>query len=457
MVIPFHYTPTHNRNFQVAQRVLGATIAIPVAIFIRMSDIKYRLVSLLHSSERYIKLDMVYLTKGGFWMTFGQAASSVIALLLTIAFANFLPKETFGIYRYILSLAGVLNVFALTGMNSAVARAVATGHEGALRTSVRYQFKWNLVMLAAFWALAGYYLIQGDSLFATSFLLLGIGVPSTLALNTYGAYLEGKKEFKLANISSVISSLVYAAGMLAAILWSGEVFWLVTAYAVTTFVSTLFFYIVTLRIFKPPITDAGETLTYGRELTFIGFIEPLTSQIDKIILAHFWGPAQLATYSLAMAVPGRLTSFIKTLVGLGSPKFATKTYKEINAVFYKRIFLSMGLGAVTAVVYIVVSPYLFMYLLPQYLDGVFYSQILATSLLFAMPNRFVSLLLVSQKLSRAIFATNITQGVLKIVLYVVLGVWGGIMGLVIAFIALSSVGLLINIFIWRTNSRTALA
>lgn len=429
-------------------------MAVPVAVFIHMPALTHRLVSLLRSSERYIKLDMVYLTKGGFWMSFGQAASSVIALLLTIAFANLLPKETFGIYRYILSLAGVLNIFALTGMNSAVARAVATGHEGALRTSVRYQFKWNLVMLAAFWALAGYYFIQGDSLFATSFLLLGVCVPSTLALNTYGAYLEGKKEFKLANISSVISSLVYAAGMVAAILWSGEVFWLVAAYAVTTFVSTLFFYIVTLRIFKPPITDAGETLTYGRELTFIGFIEPLTSQIDKIILAHFWGPAQLATYSLAMAVPGRLTSFIKTLVGLGSPKFATKTYEEINAVFYKRIFLGMGLGAVTAIAYIVASPYLFMYLLPQYLDGVFYSQILATSLLFAMPNRFVSLLLVSQKLSKVIFTNSLIQGTIKLILFIVLGIWGGIMGLVLAYVAMAFIGMLVNILIWRVATKT---
>lgn len=413
---------------------------------------KERAISILRWSERYTKADMVYLTKGGFWMTFGQAASSVIALLLTIAFANFLPKETFGMYRYILSLAGVLNIFALTGMNSAVARAVATGHEGALRTSVRYQFKWNIVMLGAFWALAGYYLIQGDSLFAMSFLLLGVCIPSTLALNTYGAYLEGKKNFKLANISNVISTLVYAAGMVAAILWSGEVFWLIAAYALTTLAATLFFYVYILRRFNLPATDAGETLQYGRQLTFIGFLEPLTSQVDKIILAHFWGPAQLATYSLAMAVPGRLTSFIKILIGLGSPKFATKTPREINTVFYKRVLQGMSIGALVAIFYIVVSPYLFQYLLPKYLDGIFYSQILAVGLVFAMPNRYVSLLLVSQKLSKAILTNSIIQGIIKIILYVVLGIWGGIMGLVLAFVAVSLIGLLINIVVWRKNS-----
>ncbi|MEK7614422.1 MAG: oligosaccharide flippase family protein [Patescibacteria group bacterium] len=414
-----------------------------------MEKLKLKTVGILRWSERYTKTDMLYLAKGGFWMTFGQTFSSIISLILIIFFANYLPKETYGTYRYILSLAGVLNVFALNGMNSAVARAVATGHEGALRTSVRYQFKWNLLMFTTFFVLGGYYFVNGNSLFATSFLILGIFVPFTLALNTYGAYLEGKKEFKFANISSVISSFMYAAGMLAAILFSGEVFWLITAYAVTTFASTLFFYIVILRKFKPPVAEAGETLKYGRRLTFIGFIEPLTSQIDKIILAHFWGPAQLATYSLAMAVPGRLTSFIKVWVGLGSPKFATKMPEEINTVFYKRILQGMFIGAIVAFFYILFSPYLFKYLLPQYLDGVFYSQILAIGLVFAMPNRYISLLLVSQKLSGTIFTTSLIQVVIKILLYVVLGIWGGIMGLVLAYVAVSFVGMLINIAMWR--------
>ncbi len=425
-----------------------------------MEKLKLKTVGILRWSERYTKTDMLYLVKGGFWMTFGQASSSIISLILIIFFANYLSKETYGIYRYILSLAGVLNVFALTGMNSAVARAVAVGHEGALRTSVRYQFKWNLLMLGAFFVLGGYYFVNGNSLFATSFLILGIFVPSTLALNTYGAYLEGKKEFKLANISSVISSFVYAAGMLAAILLSGEVFWLIAAYAVTTFASTLFFYIVILHRFRLPTPTSsgvgaptesvgGETLKYGRRLTFIGFLEPLASQIDKIILAHFWGPAQLATYSLAMAVPGRLTSFVKVWVGLGSPKFATKTPEEINTVFYKRILQGMFIGAIVAFFYILFSPYLFKYLLPQYLDGVFYSQILAISLVFAMPNRYVSLLLVSQKLSGTIFTTSLIQVVIKVLLYVVLGIWGGILGLVLAYVAVSFVGMLINIAMWR--------
>lgn len=403
--------------------------------------------------EKYTKADMVYLAKGGFWITFGQSASTLLSLVLIIAFANLLPKETYGTYRYILSLASLLNIFTLTGMNSAVARSVATGNEGALRTSVKYQLKWNILMLAAFFVLGGYYLVNGETSFALSFFILGIFVPSTLALNTYGAYLEGKKEFKFASISTVISAFIYVVGVLTAILLSGTVVWLIAAYTLTTFASTLFFYIVIVRRFKPPATaDAKETLRYGKELSFIGFIGPISSQIDKIIVTHFWGPAQLAVYSLAMAVPDRASLFIKNWVGIGFPKFAAKTPQEINTVFYRRILQGMLGGIMITIAYILISPYLFKYVVPQYLEGVFYSQILAINFIFAMPNRYLSLLFESQKLSRLIFIKSLIQNVIAIALYIILGIWGGVLGLVVAQVLNSFTSMLISMAMWRLKT-----
>lgn len=411
---------------------------------------KQHLYTILRKTEKYTKADMVYLAKGGFWITFGQSISTLLSLVLIVAFANLLPKETYGTYRYILSLASVLNIFALTGMNSAVARSVAIGHEGVLRTAVKYQLKWNLLMFAAFFILGGYYFAKGDIQFATSFFILGVFVPPTLALNTYGAYLEGKKDFKTASVSSVTSTSLYVMGVLAAILLSGSVIWLITAYALTTFTATLLFYIFIIRKFKPPpAMEAEETLKYGRELSFIGLIAPISSQIDKILLTHFWGPAQLAVYSLAMAVPDRAVSIIKNWVGIGFPKFSTKTPEEINTVFYRRIAQGMAGGAIFTIAYILISPYLFKYVIPQYLEGVFYSQILAINFIFAMPIRYLSLLFESQKFSRIIFIKSLIQNSIAIALYIILGIWGGILGLVIAQITNSFIGMVVNIIIWK--------
>ena len=102
---------------------------------------KAKITSFLLWSQKYTKADMLYIAKGGFWVMFGQGMNAILSLGLLVAFANFLPKETYGTYRYILSIAGMLSIFTLTGMNSAVSRSVARGSIGILNQTVNYQLK----------------------------------------------------------------------------------------------------------------------------------------------------------------------------------------------------------------------------------------------------------------------------------------------------------------------------
>ncbi|OHA30074.1 MAG: hypothetical protein A3G52_02240 [Candidatus Taylorbacteria bacterium RIFCSPLOWO2_12_FULL_43_20] len=419
-----------------------------------MQNLRNKTHQFLRGTERFFKADMVYLAKGNFWQISGQAISNILSLGLIILFANLLPKETYGLYKYILSLAGALNIFTLTGMNQAIVQAVAAGNDGALRTSVKYQMKWNVMQFIAFLILGTYYLLNDNQYLGISLLVMGIFSPLTFALNTYGAYLEGKKSFRYNSIFSAGSTFIYVAGMVVAIMSGGKIIWLVVAYSFTTFVSTAIFYIITLRIFHPPDTPSSDVLKYGRELTFIGFLAPIVSQIDKIILSHFWGATQLAVYSLATAIPDRVVPLIKSLIGIGLPKFSTKTPEELNKVFYTRIFQGMAVGAVCFVGYFVLSPYLFKYLLPKYLEGVLYSQLLAVSFIFALPNRYIGLLLTSQKLSRLSFISNFIQSIIRVLLYVVLGIFGGILGLISTHVLMSFIGMLINMATWRLHSRS---
>lgn len=411
---------------------------------------------ILRRTERYTHLDMVYFTSGGFWQTFGGVGSNLFAFLLILVFANFLPKETYGTYRYLIALAGLLNIFTLTGMSEAVAQATAVGREGALRTAVGYQLKWNSLLMLVFLTLGGYYLLRENYALTGGLLVLGLTVPFINAFNTYGAYLVGRREFRLNNIFGVFSSFVYTLGMLAAIFWSGEVFFLVLAFALSTLFSNILFYYLTVRKFKPPEEPALDTLRFGRHLTYINLMGPLVGQLDSIILNHFFGPAALAVYSIATAIPNRAIPFIKDFVDLGFPKVAVKTPKEINKAFYKRIAQGLLVGGLFAGAYALIAPYLFTYLMPQYLDAVFFTQLLALNFIFAMPNRYVTVLLNSQRMSRKIFATNFIQNIMRFATYLVLGILGGILGLVIAHIFNSFIGLLINIATWRFPKRHVL-
>ncbi len=408
---------------------------------------------LLLWSQKYTRTDMLYLARGGFWVLLGQSLNSILSLILIVAFANLLPKETFGTYRYILSLAGILGVFTLSGMNAAVSRTVARGEEGVLNRAVTYQLVWNLLMVAAFCLLGGYFLFKDNTELAISFLILGIFVPATQAFNTYGAYLEGKKEFKVANVLSVISTLIYSIGMLISLYLTDAVTWLILVYAATTFLPSILFYLYVTRRYRPSTeNDALDTLQYGRELSYLKLIDPMVSQIDKVVLAHFWGPAQLATYAFAGAIPNRAILLMKSWVTIGFPKFAEKTPVMLNQVFWRRIIQGMGIGTCVSLLYIFIAPYLFTYLLPQYLDGILYSQILSLNFIFALPNRYLNLLFASQRMSKILFKRTLIQNALLIFLYVVLGIQGGLFGLILANVFNNLLGLLLNISLWKKVS-----
>ncbi len=418
-----------------------------------MQSLRHKIYNWLRWSEKYVKTDMVYLAKGGFWQILGQVAISALSFGLIFLFANYLPKEIYGLYRYILSLAGILSIFTLSGMNQAVSQTVATGNEGALRDSVRYQLKWNLVQFVAFCALSSYYFYNENISLALPLFIIGIFAPLTQAFNTYGAYLEGKRQFRLNNIFSITSTAIYSVGMMLVIMLSGKVTLLILVYALTTFGTTLLFYLVTLHKFNPPVTRNQNSLKYGRELTFISLIGPVVAQIDKIILAHFWGVAQLASYSIATAIPDRGISFIKGWIAIAFPKFSTKTPLELNRVLYLRIFQGLLIGSVCTIGYVMISPYLFTYFLPKYLDNLFYSQLLSISFIFALPNRYISLLRVSQKMSGLILTNSLIENLIRLTSYIILGIWGGILGLVLAQVLNAAISLLINIIMWNTYNR----
>lgn len=420
-----------------------------------MSNIKQYFHKFLNVGSLYLGLDLKYFARGGLWTGLGQGINGLISFLLVIAFANLLPKETYGLYRYILSLSGILTIFSLTGMNTAINQAVATGNEGALKTSVKYQLKWNLIMTLSLFGLGIYYLYNNNSTLAVSLFILGVFSPLTSAFNTYGAYLNGKREFKLNNIFSIFSTVIYAAGMILALFLSKDTIVLILAYSLTTFAANLFFYVKTIKLFNPGESPSKDVLDYGRKLTFMNFMAPIVSQIDSVILNHFWGPAQLAVYSLAMAIPDRLIPFAKSFIDVGFPKLAQRSREEINRVFYRRTLQGLAIGVVLAAGYILLAPFVFKYLMPKYLEAVFYSQILAIGFVFALPNRYISSIFNSQKLTKIIFNNSLVQNIIRIFLYVILGIWGGIFGLVLAQIFNQGISLLINMAFWRTSSKVS--
>lgn len=420
---------------------------------------KEKIRKILLWSQKYTKTDMLYLAKGGFWSGLGFSINSILGLLLVVAFANLLPKETYGIYKYIMSLAGALGFLTLTGMNNAVIQAVSKGYEGALKQAIKIQLRWNFLFLIGLSVLGSYYLIKGNDVFSTSLFIIGIISPLATAFNTYGAFLTGKKEFRKLSVYSILSELFRIGLVILVLFLTKNVVLIITLYMISGLLPNIYFYYQVKKLSKSEVENTDEKQSkelfkYGAHLSIVNIFATISQHIDKIVLFQFLGPIQLATYYLARAAPDRIKGLSKNMMNIVFPKLATKNLIELKNTFYRRLFQSLIFGAVLAGIYILLAPFLFKYLFPKYLPSIFYSQLLSLNLILVLPITYFAYMFQSQKLVKPIYQISVTTNIIEITLYIVMGAIWGILGVIFAAILSNLFTILFGLRVWYKETKS---
>jgi O-antigen/teichoic acid export membrane protein len=157
----------------------------------------------LRWTERFLKTDMVYVAKNGFWLTIGQGSSSLVSLLLAIAFAHFISKEAYGNYKYILSLGSMFGMFSLTGIGTSLVRSVAKGYDGTLRFDFWLNIRWSVLVFLGSLLSSIYYFSNDNYTLGASFLIIGSLSPFMTSASLHGAFLSGKKDFKRSSLYNI--------------------------------------------------------------------------------------------------------------------------------------------------------------------------------------------------------------------------------------------------------------
>lgn len=404
--------------------------------------------SLLRKTEPYTKTDMVYLTKGGFWLGLGQVASSGAALLLAVAFANLLPKESYGLYRYVLSIAGLLAIPTLQGIDSAVTQAVARGQVGSFWTGFKAKLRWGSLSTLASLIIGGYYLLQNNHILGLSFLIVGICLPLMRSFDLYNSLLQGKKEFRFFTICNTITQLGAAGGMIILIFITKEVILIIGGYFIlNTILNYLFFRWTTYKTSDAPVDP--KTVPYGRHLTAILILGLVVAELDKVLIFQYLGPAELAIYALAVAPPDQIKGLLKNVPFLAFPKFAAGDNDPAKRSLFNK---ASRLGVTTAglvMAYIVIAPWFFKLFFPQYLESIIYSQVLSISLIFIIPSLLLSIFMEAQSMTKELYRYNIVYNAASLAAIAILvpwfGLWGAVITRVVArFITLIYAGYLIK-------------
>jgi len=396
----------------------------------------------LRWTEKWIKTDMVYFTQGGFWLTTGQIFSVLSAFLLSIAFANLLPKETYGVYKYILSIASILSIPTLSGISTALTQSVAKGFEGSLKLAVKTRIKWGLIGSTASLVLAGYYFYNNNTTLTFSFLITAIFLPFMDSLSSYEAVLIGKKLFKTNTKYNILIKIIATIATAGTLYLTDNILFIVFSYFILY--TTLRLIFLKITIYKTKLNDKQDTqiISYGKNLSFMDIIGIITSQLDKILIFTYLGAAELGIYAFAIAVPEQIKGIFKNIYTLALPKFAQSNYKENRrSILIKMLKLSLVVLPII-IIYILVAPYIFTWFFPQYLDSIFYSQIFSISLL-TLPSIFPIAFLQSQKAQRKLYQYSTYSPTIQIVTLSILIYFFGLMGIIAARL----INRFINLFI----------
>lgn len=394
------------------------------------SSLRSRLYRLLRSIEKYTKTDMVYVAKGGFWLVGSQIGTSAMLFALSVGFANLLPAEQYGIYRYLISLSGIVAALSLSGLPTAIVRSVARGHEGALRFAFFKNLRWSAFMVLASAAGAMYYFSQGNFTLGAGMLVIGGFSPIIDSAELYNAFLIGKKEFKTAAVFRLIRTGGTVGLLLLALVWIRNPLVLVVVYFLSHVVTAVPLF---LRALKSARNDSVEQdlLSFSKHLSVLNTVAAVADRVDSILLFHFFGPVQLAVYNFALVIPNSLRGIIKNISTLATPKFASmENAREAGkAIARKGVVLFLAVAPIVAL-YVAFAPLLFRIFFPQYLDAVWYSQLFSLALFFnaILPSAYLD----AHRALRERYVITLSSNLLKLFLLTGGIVYFGITGAIVA-------------------------
>ena len=421
-----------------------------------MEKLKNKIISILRWSEKHTKTDMLYLFKGGFWGALSQICLTLMTFGLAVAFAHLVPKETYGQYKYIMSIISLLSILSLTGLGTAVAQSIGRGYEGTMQYAFWKNIKWSIFFFIGAGLTSIYYFSQNNSTIGISMLIAGCLWPFFTSTNLYSSILIAKKDFRRVSIYfDIIGNLVpYICLFVIMFLTSNPIFF-VAVYIISNTLTGAVLYKRILSIYKPNKEIDSEVLHYSKHLSFMGILSGIADNIDQILVFHYVGAIQLAVYNFATALPDQTRGPIKSLSNLIFPKFTERPDKEIHSGMKYKFFVLFIISFLTIVIYILIAPYVFKIFFPKYTDSVFLSQIFSLSLLYIMAipaNTYLS----AKKKIKEQYIINIFISMFQIIIVFTSIVFWGIFGLIIARVVVRIVSAatsisLYKISVWKTH------
>ncbi len=388
----------------------------------------------------YLKTDLSYIIKGSSAMVTGQGFVSLIAFLSSITFANLLPKEAYGTYQYILTVSEFVMVISLTGLSSAVVRAVAQGNDGTLDETFKKNLIWSIGSVLLGIGISAYYFLNENLVLGWGILIASILTPLITSAKLYLSYLVGKKLFSKSSVYSVIGNLIPTGAVIVAIFLTDSILIILSIYFTFHAVVNLILHHRARQASENELTDPN-TIPYAKHLSFQNIITRVAGHLDKILIFQFAGSVALAEYFFAISVPRQFQHFFKASKTIVLPKVSTRPFHELRISLPRKVVLLYLFIIPATILYVLLAPFIFKLFFPLYISSVVYSQLYALIFLF-LPLALFQDALIGHAKHRVLYKSSVVTSTIKVITTLAFVPSLGILGALISVLltqALSSI------------------
>lgn len=396
--------------------------------------------ALLTWLQRVIGIDTRYYIHNGIWLSLGQLATTLVTFIASIAFANWLTPDEYGLYKYVLSIFQVIAIFALSEIGTAIVQGFQRHKALAIRQLSLQQLKWALIGSVAGYLIAVYHYFHRSPSEGIGIAIASFALPFYAVASLYDPLLRGRKQFKTSSLYAV--AVQAAISVCSVILLLLHVSWLfvLAGYFIVSVVARIYpYYREVTELRETAKTSAlelakttHEVVDYAKHLTLMKGAGQLANTLSQWLLFHVAGAGALSSFFIAIAPAEQVRGWIAIVGQLMLPKTAESDgWRHLGFKgWWRKSLPFIFMVVLFSIAYTILAPLLFTYVFPQYVAIRELSQVYIWTLPITAVSILFSSVLKGVRSLQALHAINVLNIVTAIGVMVPLTYIFGIYGLI---------------------------
>ena len=379
-----------------------------------------------------------------FFLNLPLAVLSLASFTVLPIILKNISVNDYGMWQFVLALQSWFLVFSATNITLASKRGIARGLEGTFLYAFLKRYK-LIIYVSIFIVVISLFFrfIDNITFFLLALILVGYLLFGYLFQMSFFEFLIAKKRFKEWSFWKIFIGIISLSLSTLAAYFTKDILYFAIAQlgSVVVIIIPLWFYLIKkehlFRAYREGKVEK-KCISYGLKLIPINLALTTSSKLSYFIIGPFFGFSNLAIFSIANKLKNKAISIIKSLKPLFYADFTKKSQRELVNIINKNLMKIGLLGTLLSFCFIILGSFYIRFFLPiRFYRAITYLVVLSLSLPAGLSITLLQTILEVHLRYKEFAVAEILPNILRIILILILGYFGGIIGICIA-LALSS-------------------